>query len=565
MVRLRRMAPDVYDPTGLAPIGERTLRCIDPSHEEPCTKCNAPPANGEDSFWSLRGDPGKRNGDKKLRTLIQMTREWNSPLERAHLVHYLQNSPEFSHMGKVIEIVRRKETPRLSKMCMMVLARAWGFRSDIWTRKCFSQPFYQYPKNGSGQHTTNNEHAPNNHSGGEPQIHKKRQKLLHGTNTNNNNNNGSLNRSTSGDISGTETNLTLTTKKENPNPQNHSNALQGSPQDLEERRRDQRDQMERDTLARFTSHLQLAQASIAEVIDHTQAACSCCSAMNPQQVSHHEQNKKFCTGSVRSTAELISQIKPACEDCLNMLQQVQEQSSEMLEERAWKYINLINQMDKLQTDFEHIFWTGLLSCEPDTFATSCSSKFIKEVTNAVFKFHSTTLKLCSTAKGEVAMARNLTLGEYCTISLACVKVFYVVIMEAKEKMSNMIYMLDSSTAANQHMAAQHQHQQQLPSSPNHHHACYGTAASTSAALSAPVLSGSVPNIDQTNNLMMPDYSLKLLRSLSNEIVFPRSISNEILLPFGLLESLSQGGGSQPPPPPAAAAQHQQLQPIQKQH
>jgi len=556
-VRLRRMAPDVYDPTGLAPIGERTLRCIDPSHEEPCTKCNAPPAHGEDSFWSLRGDPGKRNGDKKLRTLIQMTREWNSPLERAHLVHYLQNSPEFSHMGKVIEIVRRKETPRLSKMCMMVLARAWGFRSDIWTRKCFSQPFYQYPKGGSGQHS---EHATtaNNNKGNEntPNGDKKRQKL--------HNNNSSLNRSTSGDYSGgTETNLPLAVKNENPQ-NNHSNALQqASPEELEEQKREQRDQQERDTLALFTSDLQLTQASIAEVVDHTQAACSCCSAMNPQEASTHEQHKRFCIGSVRSTAELISQIKPHCEDCINTLQQLLKQPSAMLEGRAWNYINLINQVDRLQTDFEHIFWTGLLSCQPDTFATSCSSKFIREVSNAVSKFHSVTLKLCSTAKGEVAVARNLTFGEYCTISLACVKVFYVVIMEATTKMEKMIQMLDGSAAATPHMvAAQHHPHQQLSSSLNqyhHPHACYGAPASTSAALSEPVLSGSVPSIDQTNNVMMPDYSLKLLRSLSNEIVLPRSISNEILLPFGLLESLSQGAGgnqSGAPPPP---------QPIQKQH
>jgi len=533
------MAPDVYDPTGLAPIGERTLRCIDPSHDEPCTQCNAPPANGEDSFWSLRGDPGKRNGDKKLRTLIQMTREWNSPLERAHLVHYLQNSPEFSHMGKVIEIVRRKETPRLSKMCMMVLARAWGFRSDIWVRKCFSQPFYQCQ---SIQPASQDDHHNENHPS-EP----KRQKLLQGappssSGGTNRQSNSQLNRSTSGDISGTETNVSLSLKKEKG----------GTEMDIKHNSRNaslevSREQLEKNTLNKFTKDLEHAQECITQVINNTQAACSCCNAMTPQDVSAHEHHKKFCMGSVRSTTDLLTQLKPACEECLNMLEQAKGQSSETLEGKAWMYVDFINHVDKIQKDFEQVFLTGLHSCQPETFSVRCGTKYIREVVAAVSKFHCTTLKLSSIAKSEIAMARNLTLGEFSTICVACVKVFYVVVVEATAKMSDMIQMFD---AYNNSVAAGHQTMATQIATVSPH----SYVTSTSAALNAPVLSGSVPSLEQTNNVMMPD-CLKLLRSLSNEIVLPRSISNEILLPFGLLESLGQGNLSQSTPPIA--------QPIQK--
>jgi len=508
MVRLRRMAPDVYDPTGLAPIGERTLRCIDPSHDEPCQVCCAPPSHGEDSFWSLRGDPGKRNGDKKLRTLIQMTREWNSPLERAHLVHYLQNSPEFSHMGKVIEIVRRKETPRLSKMCMMVLARAWGFKSDIWTRKCFSQPFYQYPNGGEAPKTT-----------------------------------PLLKRSASGEASGSETNLLVPSKK--AHVAHVSTEIKTEANDAEARW----DKLERDILEKFTDHLQQAQTCMTAVVDQTTVACSCCNAMDDKELSTHESHKKYCMASIRNTWDLLLQLKPACEDCLGMLQQAQKYPKEMHEGKPWAYLTHLNQVDKFQSDFEQIFWTGLLSCQPDTYSLSCS-KYLQDVAQSVSSFHTAVLKLCSVGKSEIAHARNRTFGEYCTIAVACLKVFYVITIEATAKLTETMNMFDTSpmTSSSCQTIPPPQQQQLVPTLPSP-----GSYMSTSQnALKVPVLSAEVPTIGNTNS-NMPD-CLKLLRSLSNEIVLPRSISSEILLPFGLLDSLAQGTGSVPLTQPAQKPQ-----------
>ena len=482
MVRLRRMAPDVYDPTGLVPIGERQLRCIDPSHDEPCQVCSAPPGHGEDSFWSLRGDPRKRNGDKKLRTLIQMTREWNSPVERAHLVHYLQNNPETAHMTKVIEIVRRKETPRLSKMCMMVLARAWGFKSEIWVRKCFSQPFYQYLEGGQGaqdklkgqgqQQNLGNGHLLIQGGGGGPTK---------------------LNRNTSGDIgsdSGNATNTTTTIKSLTPSKKKVTKQ--------EKEAMERKNKIERSAIAKFTNDLEQAQSLMAVAVDQANGAKF--SPVEALEQSAFNNQKAFYVGVIRSTGDLLLQLKPACEECLSMLQQVQEFPHEMQEVKPWAYINHLKQVDKFQSDFEQVFWTGGLSCQMD--ATVPTSKQIQDIVFSASNFHASVLKLCTTGKCEIAHARNTTFGDYCITAMACLKVFYVIIIEISQKISEL---------------RDERAKPEMNSPPSY---------MSTSGLNAPVLtSHEMPSVANTDS-SLPD-CLKLLRSLSNEIVLPRSISNEI--------------------------------------
>jgi len=500
MVRLRRLAPDVYDPTGLAPVGERTLRCIDPSHDEPCGRCTAPPPNGEDGFWSLKGDPGKRNGDKKLRTLIQMTREWNSPVERAHLVHHLQNNPETRHMNKVIEIVRRKETPRLSKMCMMVLARAWGFKSDIWCMKCTTQPFYHH-------HHHQPQHHPQHHPpGGGGQQQQQQYNLA---------------RNVSSDL-GSDANTATTQHHHHQQmlvsqQQQHQQAEQASHYKAAE----ERNQIEREVIAKFTAELDQANSFLSSVVEGANAESVGISG-SPKDLSALEANtvesqKKFFLTSVRHVAENMGQMKQTCEEALKMVQHAQALPLDTLNDKPWIFISQLNQVDRFQQDFEQCFWTGLVSCQPDQYAVPTGLP-LRDLARGMERYHNAALRILSIGKCEIAQARNLTFGEYCTIAMACLKVFYVLIDESAKSMARLKVDGPGMVPGASPRPSSFAPPQAQVSPPSY----------MSTQLTAPVLSA--PVVDDTTATQLPD-CLKLLRSLSNEIVFPRSISSEILLPF----------------------------------
>ncbi len=408
------MAPEVYDPTGLAPIGERQLRCIDPGHDDPCQHCAPPPAMGEDSFWSLRGDPGKRNGDKKLRTLIQMTREWNSPLERAHLVHFLQNSPDTKHMSKIIEIVRRKETPRLSKVCMMVLARAWGFKSDIWTRKCFSQPLYQYPDKGQLQNFNGQRlngslvHLPGANIGGMdpgpfvtgtlagagadgatagsaiesrgsasgvvfPGVGVKRELGGAGANTN-----GGLGLGSS-----------LSFGMLEPS----SNTLQSFPPHpklakLAKEAQEKRDEIEKSVIGKFTPDLKQARTLLEKVLEHAGTAWQEGSRGNVgaslQYSATFEGAKSFYLAAVRRTADALAPVQHRCNDCFSMLEQMHQYSVDVQEKSPWTYRTQLKQVDAFLSELEDVFWTGAQTFQPEQVAqlsqihdlVRCMSKYV---------------------------------------------------------------------------------------------------------------------------------------------------------------------------------------------
>ncbi len=167
------------------------------------------------------------------------------------------------------------------------------------------------------------------------------------------------------------------------------------------------------------------------------------------------------------------------------------------------------------------------------------------------RYHAAVLKLCTIGKCEVAMARHLTFGEYCTVANATIKVFFVLMNETTAKVAELIQTIDHYNSAVPLAGDPQQPQsqpQQLPPSPNApptnsntsgNHMGLPTSWQSSSALNVPVLcSQEVPSVGDTNT-NVPD-CLKLLRSLSSEIVLPRSISNEILLPFGIFSDMGPG-------------------------
>jgi len=107
-------------------------RCIDPSHSQPCQICLAAPEEEEEYRFQLVGDPGRKNGEKKLRKFIQMTKEWNSPAARAKVADSFAHRPDLSTFRKV---VANKEAANLRKPHLIRLCREWNFRSNIWQTK----------------------------------------------------------------------------------------------------------------------------------------------------------------------------------------------------------------------------------------------------------------------------------------------------------------------------------------------------------------------------------------------------------------------------------------------
>ena len=279
----------------------------------------------------------------------------------------------------------------------------------------------------------------------------------------------------------------------------------------------QRNRVEREVIAKFTGELEQANSFITMTVDQANRVSGCVnSTINGLDASTIENQKKFCMASIRNVADLMHQLKPACEECLSMLQQAQTYPMELRRNKPWAYISYLKQVDKFQAEFEHVFWTGIVSCQPEQY----SLNFLRDITGGLSKFHAAVLKLCSTGKCEIAGARNKTFGEYCTISMATLKVFYVLIMESTQKIAEM--KPPPSTVG-------------APSKSPHN-----SAASTQ--LAAPVLE--VPALANVTSTGLPQADcLKLLRSLSSEIVLPRSISNEILLPFGLFDA--GGAGANP--------------------
>lgn len=122
----------------LSSLLSRKGRCIDSTHSKRCTACRDPPPVDSERDWYLRGDPGRRNGDKKLRKLILESNEWGSRKERSLLVKHLQEKEEglmTAHKNKLIRLLEKQDGSKLCKSSLLHLARLWRFKSTIWVKK----------------------------------------------------------------------------------------------------------------------------------------------------------------------------------------------------------------------------------------------------------------------------------------------------------------------------------------------------------------------------------------------------------------------------------------------
>ena len=111
-------------------------RCLDTSHAAGCAACTPPPREGEEALYQLRGAegdaPAAPSGSARLRAQILATAEWNSPAARDALAaaEDARGDPV-----NVALLLRRKVGRSLLKPHLLLLARSWGYASDLWLRR----------------------------------------------------------------------------------------------------------------------------------------------------------------------------------------------------------------------------------------------------------------------------------------------------------------------------------------------------------------------------------------------------------------------------------------------
>jgi len=121
-------------------------RCLDCSHRQPCPMCTVAPGEGEEADFELVGESGKKNGEKRLRSLVCKTAEWNSGEERNRLATLCEaraaggahlrepSGSATSWLPKLAQALRTKRSANLGKSHLLFISRAWGYSSDIWWR-----------------------------------------------------------------------------------------------------------------------------------------------------------------------------------------------------------------------------------------------------------------------------------------------------------------------------------------------------------------------------------------------------------------------------------------------
>lgn len=106
---------------------ERRMRCLDRTHEAACPLCAAAPEDA--SSVELVGEQGKKNGEKRLRSLVARMPEWASAPRRSEAAEAAALEPG---RGKLAAALRSKHCSELRKADLLFLCRLWGYQSDVW-------------------------------------------------------------------------------------------------------------------------------------------------------------------------------------------------------------------------------------------------------------------------------------------------------------------------------------------------------------------------------------------------------------------------------------------------
>ena len=463
----KRLAPEVFDVTGLLPVGGRPLKCIDPTHPPNCPHCLPAPVEGEDDLWTLRGDPGKRNGDKKLRSLVQMTKEWNSPIERGFLARHLEANPRTAHLTEIIDVIKRKETPRLSKKCMLILARGWGFKSEIWQQKCAHLMMQQESHRDQAHRHAAAVQAAANVQAGDPSV-------MH-----------------FGDYS------VARLKAHAAHGSQIIAAPQGQGYSSDVLRSLER--LEMQIIEKLMVHFKETQSYISMYLDHARNAPFAFGAPGYGQRGvtdaggtggdPADPNAQGASAIAKDLNDEMAKFKAHCEEVLAVMQQAVRYPLAMKEISAWTYKEECQVMDGLFSAMDNVFWQSMQVSQPactsdrpiipltDTryapstrthahasfpstthppihpphgttswdramqkihLLESCKSGTQCQAQRWLHKLNFAMLKLITAAKCEVANAKLQSFGEYVAVAMASVKVMFMTFIESVKSFSRLV-------------------------------------------------------------------------------------------------------------------------------
>lgn len=114
------------------------LRCLDASHPgATCAVCHPPPEEGDDDFYELVGEQGKKNGEKLLRAQLAKCAEWKDDAARLSLSNALAaRAGDGGGCKRLVSCLRGNDTmAALRKSDLIMLARAWNYKSTFWRRR----------------------------------------------------------------------------------------------------------------------------------------------------------------------------------------------------------------------------------------------------------------------------------------------------------------------------------------------------------------------------------------------------------------------------------------------
>lgn len=112
------------------------FKCLDASHGAGCVSCLPAPDISEAASYELRGDAGRRNGEKRVKAALLRTREWHAAPERESAACAAVGAG----MEHLASALRAKRSTGLRKAELFFLLHHWRYASELWADRRASAP-----------------------------------------------------------------------------------------------------------------------------------------------------------------------------------------------------------------------------------------------------------------------------------------------------------------------------------------------------------------------------------------------------------------------------------------
>ena len=94
-------------------------------------RCGTPPPDGSDNLVEFKLDEYRRSDEKKLRSQLSKTLEWNDDAIRKQTA----DSLEIIGKERIAHAIRSKRGHLMRKGHLLCLCRVWKYKSNLWSSK----------------------------------------------------------------------------------------------------------------------------------------------------------------------------------------------------------------------------------------------------------------------------------------------------------------------------------------------------------------------------------------------------------------------------------------------